>query len=106
MRSKVLSMFPFEQVDITPFQRHVTLDQAKLQKEMDRVVYPYITWADGDEAHPGDVVTCRMESADARFQREHAMITVGAGLLGKEEEPSWQGPGWAPYRLFPAGAAR
>lgn len=86
MRSKVLSMFPFEQVDITPYRRHVTLDEAKLQKEMDRVVYPYITWEDGEEAAAGDVVSCRMESDDPRFRRENAQITVGAGLLNKAEE--------------------
>lgn len=86
MRSKVYSMFPLEQVDITPFRRHPEIDGAKLQKELDRAVYPYITWEKGDEAAPGDVVTCRMESSDPRFRRDAAKITVGAGLLGKDEE--------------------
>lgn len=86
MRSKVFSMFPFEQVDITPFKRHAEIDEAKLQKELDRAVYPYITWEEGDEAAAGDVVSCRMESADARFRRAEAKITVGAGLLDKTEE--------------------
>lgn len=86
MRSKVLSMFPFEQVDITPYRRHVVLNEAKLQKEMDRAVYPYITWVDGDEVAVGDVVICRMESDNPRLQRSEAKITVGAGLLNKEEE--------------------
>lgn len=53
---------------------------------MDRAVYPYITWMTGDEVGLGDVVSCRMESDDARFQRPAARITVGAGLLNKEEE--------------------
>lgn len=91
MRSKVLSMFPFERVDITSFRRRVTLDEAKLQKEMDRAVYPYITWEAGDEVAPGDVVSCRMESDDPRFRRDSAKITVGAGLLDKEEEQKLAG---------------
>lgn len=86
MRSKVLSMFPFEQVDITSFKRHVEIDEAKLQKELDRAVYPYITWEQGDQVATGDVVSCRMESDDPRFRRPEAKITVGAGLLNKEEE--------------------
>lgn len=79
-------MFPFEEVDITPFKRRAEIDEAKLQKELDRAVYPYITWEEGDEAAAGDVVSCRMESADARFRRAEAKITVGAGLLDKSEE--------------------
>lgn len=86
VRSKVISMFPFEQVDITPFKRRPEIDEARLQKELDRAVYPYITWEEGDHAAAGDVLTCRMESDDSRFQRSQAKITVGAGLLDKEEE--------------------
>lgn len=62
------------------------MPQYSLRKEMDRAVYPYITWMTGDEVGLGDVVSCRMESDDARFQRPAAKITVGAGLLNKEEE--------------------
>lgn len=91
MQSKVLSMFPFEQVDLTPFKRHPAIDEAKLQKELDRAVYPYITWETGEEAAPGDVVTCRMESAEPRFQRASAKITVGAGLLDKTGEQKLAG---------------
>lgn len=86
MRSKVFSMFPFEQVDITAFKRRPVIDEEKLQKELDRAVYPYITWTEGDQTSMGDVVSCRMESSDARFQRSEAKITVGAGLLDKAEE--------------------
>lgn len=91
MGSKVISMFPFEQVDITPFKRRPQIDEAGLQKELDRAVYPYITWEEGDAAAAGDVLTCRMESADSRFQRAEAKITVGAGLLNKEEEQKLEG---------------
>lgn len=86
LQSKVLSMFPFEQVDLTPFKRRPEIDEAKLQKELDRVVYPYITWEEGEEAAPGDVLTCRMESENERFRRAEAKITVGVGLLDKQEE--------------------
>lgn len=86
MQSKVLSMFPFEQVDLTPFRRRPQIDEAKLQKELDRVVYPYITWEEGETAALGDVVTCRMESSNERFRRPEAQITVGVGLLDKQEE--------------------
>ena len=91
MQSKVLSMFPFEQVDISAFRRRPEIDEARLQKELDRAVYPYITWAEGDVADLGDVVSCRKESADARFRRDQAKITVGAGLLDKAEEQKLAG---------------
>lgn len=91
MQSKVLSMFPFDQVDISGFRRRPKIDEAGLQKELDRVVYPYITWAEGDVAAPGDVAICRMESTDTRFQRDQAQITVGAGLLDKAEEKKLAG---------------
>ncbi len=86
MQSRVISMFPYQKVDITPFKRKPAIDEEKLQKELDRVVYPYITWSDGDVAGMGDVVECSMASADKRFERVSARITVGAGLLDREEE--------------------
>lgn len=86
MQSKVLSIFPYQEVDITPFKRRAEIDKEKLQKELDRVVYPYITWVDGDTVDLGDVVECRMASTNAHFQRSSAKITVGAGLLNREEE--------------------
>lgn len=79
-------MFPYQKVDITPFKRSPKIDEDKLQKEFDRVVYPYITWLDGDMAALGDVVECSMTSQNKRFQRPSAKITVGAGLLDREEE--------------------
>lgn len=79
-------MFPYQKVDITPFKRSPEIDEAKLQKELDRAVYPYITWSDGDVAAMGDVVECSMTSPDKRFQRPNAKITVGAGLLDREAE--------------------
>ncbi len=33
-------MFPYQKVDITPFKRSPEIDEAKLQKEFDRAVYP------------------------------------------------------------------
>lgn len=86
MKSKVLTMFPYQQMDITHFRRSPEIDQAALQKELDRAVYPYITWSEGDTAAPGDVVTCRLVSSNARYNRPQVSLTVGAGLLDKEAE--------------------
>lgn len=86
MKSKVLKMYPYQQVDITPFRRSPDIDQAALQKEMDRVVYPYITWSDGDTVYAGDVAECSLTSDDPRYQRSSVKITVGVGLLDREAE--------------------
>lgn len=86
MKSKVLTMFPYQEVDFTRFKRSPKIDEAALQKELDRVAYPYITWLDGDTIHAGDVVQCSLASDDPRYQRSGAKLTVGAGLLDRAAE--------------------
>lgn len=93
LKSRVITMFPYQKVDLTPFRRKPEIDEEKLQKELDRAVYPYITWEDGGQAEPGDVVECRMESDNKRYRRDRAKITVGAGLLDREEEKKLAGAG-------------
>lgn len=58
LKSRVITMFPYQKVDLTPFRRKPEIDEEKLQKELDRAMYPYITWEDGGQAEPGDVVEC------------------------------------------------
>lgn len=86
MKSKVLTVFPYQQVDITSFRRSPEVDQTALKKELDRAVYPYITWSDGDTVWAGDVAECSLDSKDPRFQRPSIRITVGLGLLDREAE--------------------
>lgn len=86
MKSKVLTMFPYQEVDFTRFKRSPKIEEEALQKELDRVVYPYITWSEGDTVHAGDVVQCRLTSANPRYQRPGAKLTVGAGLLDRAAE--------------------
>ena len=93
MNSRVITMFPYQKVDLTPFKRKPEIDEEKLRKELDRTVYPYITWEDGEQADRGDVIDCRMESDNERYCRDCAKITVGAGLLDREEENKLVGAG-------------
>lgn len=91
MKSKVITMFPYREVDFTRFKRSPKIDEAALQKEFDRAVYPYITWSDGDTVYTGDVVVCRLTSTNSRYERPSVKITVGAGLLDREAEKALVG---------------
>ena len=79
MRSKIVSVKDYKEVvlDIPDFQP----DQAALQKELNRLLNPYVTWQEGDTVHEGGIVTCSLSSAIPRFQREKIQFVAGSGMF-------------------------
>ena len=86
MRSRVIQMLPFTEVDISAFKKKPEIDPIWLRREMERAAYPFITWSEGTTVAKGDVVECRMSSSCARYDRPRMKITVGAGLLDAQLE--------------------
>ncbi len=86
MRSRILTLKPYDTVDITPYRIPFRVDEKKLEYEMNRLRNPYISWKEGKDAGKGDTAVCRMESGLPRFNKENITVAVGSGMLPKELE--------------------
>ena len=75
MQSKLVAAKDYHEValDIPAF----VPDQAALQKELDRLRNPYVTWEPGGTAAAGDMVRCSLHSALPRFQKDSIRFVAG-----------------------------
>ena len=78
MQSKLVAAKDYHEValDIPAF----VPDQAALQKELDRLRNPYVTWEPGGTAAAGDMVRCSLHSALPRFQKDGIRFVAGSGM--------------------------
>ena len=78
MQSKLVAAKDYHEValDIPAF----VPDQAALQKELDRLRNPYVTWEPGGTAAAGDMVRCSLHSALPRFQKDSIRFVAGSGM--------------------------
>ena len=78
MQSKLVAAKDYHEValDIPAF----VPDQAALQKELDRLRNPYVTWKPGGAVAAGDMVRCSLHSALPRFQKDGIRFVAGSGM--------------------------
>ena len=78
MQSKLVAAKDYHEValDIPAF----VPDQAALQKELDRLRNPYVTWKPGGTVAAGDMVRCSLRSALPRFQKDSIRFVAGSGM--------------------------
>lgn len=78
MQSKLVAAKDYHEValDIPAF----VPDQAALQKELDRLRNPYVTWEPGGAVAAGDMVRCSLHSALPRFQKDGIRFVAGSGM--------------------------
>ena len=78
MQSKLVAAKDYHEValDIPAF----VPDQAALQKELDRLRNPYVTWKPGGAVAAGDMVRCSLRSALPRFQKDSIRFVAGSGM--------------------------
>ena len=78
MQSKLVAAKDYHEValDIPAF----VPDQAALQKELDRLRNPYVTWEPGGAVAAGDMVRCSLRSALPRFQKDSIRFVAGSGM--------------------------
>lgn len=91
MKSRILTLKPYETVDISQYKVAFTPDEKKLEYELGRLRNPYITWTEGAVAAAGDIVVCRLASAAPKFNKEKMTYAVGCGMLPKALEQTMVG---------------
>lgn len=89
--SKLIQTYPYDEVDISQYQKKFVPDEKAIATAMNRLVNKHITWSEGAPAANGDVVTCSMRSAIEKFNRSEIRITLGSGLFERETEAALLG---------------
>ena len=86
MKSRVLQIKDYREVDITPLLKPFVPDEAALETELRRLTNPYVRWETGETASAGDQVVCRLVSDCPRFSKEKVRFVAGSGMFHKELE--------------------
>lgn len=89
--SKLIQAYPYDEVDISQYQKKFVPDEKAIRTAMNRLVNKHITWSEGAPAVNGDVVTCSMRSVIEKFNRSAIQITLGSGLFDRETEAALLG---------------
>lgn len=91
MKSCVLDAYPYQDVDISQYQKTFVVDEKKIEKSMSRLLNKHVTWASGGSVAAGDVVCCSLASGLPKFQHDELNLTVGSNLFDKEFEAALLG---------------
>ncbi len=86
MNSYVIQAYPYQNVDISPWQKKFICSEEEIDRQMLRLANRHITWTEGKPVSVGDVVQCRLVSRLPRFQNDNLSLTAGAGLFDAELE--------------------
>ena len=86
MKSKVLQVKDYREIDVRPLLTPFAPDEEALETELRRLTNPYIRWEDGTTVSPGDQVVCRLASDCPRFQKEKVRFVAGSSMFHKDLE--------------------
>ena len=86
MKSRVLQIKDYREVDVKSLLKPFVPDDAALEAELRRLTNPYIRWEAGTTVSPGDQAVCRLVSDCPRFQKEKVRFVAGSGMFHKELE--------------------
>ena len=86
MKSRVLRLKDYREVDVKSLLKPFVPDDAALEAELRRLTNPYIRWEAGTAVSPGDQAVCRLVSDCPRFQKEKVRFVAGSGMFHKELE--------------------
>ena len=86
LKSRAEEIFDFRQVDISEFFKGFVLDEARYQKDLERVLKRFGRKVDADAVMAGDTVTLSCVSALPRYNKKHMPVPVGNGLLNADLE--------------------
>ena len=86
MKSRILKVKDYREVDVEPLLRPFVPDETALEAELRRLTNPYIRWEPGEEVSAGDQVVCRLLSDCPRYNKEKVRFVAGSGMFQRELE--------------------
>lgn len=91
MKSRLIVVAPFEQVNLASYQEVFVADEQGLQKEIDFLRNKYSRWEETEEITEGCMAVLDMESEDPFFNRTNVKILMGQGLFNRKLEKACLG---------------
>ena len=86
MRSRILQVKDYREVDVKPLLKPFMPDEAALEAELKRLTNPYVRWETGESVSAGDQAVCSLVSDCPRFNKENVRFVAGSGMFHKELE--------------------
>ena len=86
MKSRILKVKDYREVDAGPLLKPFVPDEAALEAELRRLTNPYIRWKPGEAVSAGDQVVCRLSSDCPRYNKEKVRFVAGSGMFQRELE--------------------
>lgn len=91
LKSKVTELYDYAALDVSEFIPEFTVNEDKLEKDIQRQLAVRGTQVEADVVFGGDVVEISSESEMAKFNKPSVMINVGKGLFDKVLETALVG---------------
>ena len=86
LKTKALEIRDYHSIDISKFIYGFTVDEARYQKDLERILRRYGRKEDVAVVSEGDTVTLSCRSENPRFNKENVTVPVGKGLFSKDLE--------------------
>ena len=86
LKSKATGIFDYTSMDLTPYIPAFTPDEAKLEKDIERVLKAHGTKESPVTVEDGDMVELSCDSETPKFNKKKIIVMVGKGLFSKEFE--------------------
>lgn len=86
LKTKALEIRDYHTIDISKFIYGFTVDEARYQKDLERVLKRYGRKEEARTVSEGDTVTLCCRSENPRFNKENVTVPVGKGLFSKKLE--------------------
>lgn len=86
MKSRVVKVYEYTDVDISKFQVTFKVNQDKINQEISRVKNHYAIWKQGTKVSKQDMVLCALQSDIQKFNRKKVKMIVGSHLFDAKLE--------------------
>lgn len=86
LKSRAVEIYDYRRVDISDYITGFTVDEAQLQKDLDRVLRRFGCKEPARKVNEGDTVILTCRSAAERYNKAGITVPVGKGLFSRELE--------------------
>ena len=86
LKTKALEIRDYHSIDISRFIYGFSVDEARYQKDLERILKRYGRKEEARTVSEGDTVTLCCRSENPRFQKDNVTVPVGKGLFSKALE--------------------
>lgn len=91
MESKVISIYDYHNVDLSPFAIKFNIDKDSITREIENAKNRESKWEAGSRVYNGDIAVCSLSSKLPLFNKKKVRIVIGSNLLNVDLEQAIAG---------------